>query len=43
LIRRSNASERLRLSALASSAGADHGWLDALMRIGAETEGRRRP
>jgi hypothetical protein len=38
LIRRSNASERTRLSALASEAGADLGWLDAMSSIGAERE-----
>ncbi|MGJ0427531.1 SIR2 family protein [Methylocystis sp.] len=38
LVRRSNASERVRLSALASDAKADLGWLDAIMKIGAEKE-----
>jgi len=42
LIRRSNASERVRLSALASNAGADLGWLDAIVAIGAEKERGRR-
>lgn len=35
-IRRSNPSERVRLSALASKTGADLGWLDAIIEIGAE-------
>lgn len=38
LIRRSNASERVRLSGLASAANADFGWLDAIVRIGTEKE-----
>lgn len=38
LIRRSNASERVRLAGLASAASADLGWLDAIMKIGAERE-----
>lgn len=42
LIRRSNASERVRLSALASDAKADLGWLDAIVKIGAEKERGRR-
>ncbi|MGF6226292.1 hypothetical protein QFZ27_000247 [Inquilinus ginsengisoli] len=42
LIRRSNTSERIRLSILASSKKADIGWLDAIMSIGAEKEGGRR-
>jgi SIR2-like domain len=36
--RRSNASERVRLSALASDANADLGWLDAIMKISTESE-----
>lgn len=42
LIRRSNTSERVRLSALASSANADLAWLDAIVKIGAEKEWARR-
>lgn len=42
LIRRSNASERARLSRLASDAKADLGWLDAIVRIGAEREHGRK-
>ena len=42
LIRRSNASERVRLSALASNAKADLGWLDAIVKIGAERDRERR-
>jgi hypothetical protein len=42
LIRRGNASERARLSALASAAKADLGWLDAVVKIGAEKERMRR-
>lgn len=42
LIRRSNMSERARLSALASAAKADLGWLDAIIKIGAEKEQERR-
>jgi hypothetical protein len=43
LFRRSNASERVRLAALASDAKADLGWLDAIMKIEIETErGSRR-
>ncbi|WP_448041107.1 SIR2 family protein [Bradyrhizobium liaoningense] len=38
LIRRSNASERVRLAGLASAANADLGWLDAIMKIGTERE-----
>jgi hypothetical protein len=38
LIRRSNASERVRLSGLASAANADFGWLDAIVKIGTEKE-----
>ena len=38
LFRRSNAGERVRLSALASGAKADLGWLDAIVKIGAEKE-----
>jgi SIR2-like domain len=38
LIRRSNTSERVRLSAVASDAQADLGWLDAIVKIGAEKE-----
>jgi hypothetical protein len=38
LIRRSNASERVRLAALASKTKADLGWLDAIVRTGAEKE-----
>lgn len=42
LIRRSNTSERVRLSAVASKAKADLAWLDAIVRIGAEKERTRR-
>ena len=42
LMRRSNASERVRLSGLASAANADLGWLDAIVKIGAEKERVRR-
>lgn len=42
LIRRSNASERVRLSTLASAAKADLGWLDAIVKIGTEKERVRR-
>lgn len=42
LIRRSNTSERVRLSALASDAGADLGWLDAIVSIGSEKERGRK-
>ena len=42
LIRRSNASERVRLSTLASAAKADLGWLDAIVKIGTEKERIRR-
>jgi hypothetical protein len=38
LIRRSNASERVRLSGVASAANADHDWLDAIIKIGSEKE-----
>ena len=42
LIRRSNSSERVRLSAVASGARADLGWLDAVIKIGTEKERGRR-
>jgi hypothetical protein len=42
LFRRSNMSERVRLSALASAANADLGWLDAIIKIGSEKEWERR-
>lgn len=42
LIRRSNAGERIRLSAIASDANADLGWLDAVVKIGVEKERGRR-
>lgn len=38
LIRRGNTSERIRLSGLASKAGADTGWLDAIAEIALERE-----
>jgi NAD-dependent SIR2 family protein deacetylase len=38
LVRRGNASERIRLSSLASKAGADTGWLDAIAEIALERE-----
>ncbi len=43
LIRRSNTSERIRLSELASKAKADLDWLDAILEIGAKKERGRRP
>ena len=43
LIRRSNASERVRLAALASEAQADLGWLDSIVKISSERERERRP
>jgi hypothetical protein len=42
LIRRSDANERVRLSALASKHKADLGWLDAIAAIAAESEQERR-
>ena len=42
LFRRSNASERVRLAELASAAGADSRWLDAMMVIGSERDRGRR-
>jgi hypothetical protein len=38
LFRRGNTTERVRLSELASKAGADHGWLDAITAISLERE-----
>lgn len=38
LVRRGNTSERVRLSKLASNAGADTGWLDAIAEIALERE-----
>ncbi len=38
LFRRSNASERVRLAALVSSAKADIGWLDAIVNVGSEKD-----
>lgn len=43
LFRRSNASERTHMAELASKAGADFGWLDAIIRISGENEYGRRP
>lgn len=43
LFRRSNASERIHLSTLASAAKADFGWLDAIVKISAETLRGRKP
>lgn len=40
--RRSNASERVRLAALASSAKADLDWLDAIVKIGVDREQGRK-
>ncbi|MBR0556953.1 SIR2 family protein [Ciceribacter sp. L1K23] len=40
--RRSNPGERVRLSALVSDAKAEVGWLDAIVRVCAETERGRR-
>ena len=42
LIRRSNTGDRIRLSALASDAKADVGWLDAIIKICSEKERERR-
>jgi hypothetical protein len=42
LIRRSDANERVRLSALASKQKAELGWLDAIATIAAESEQERR-
>jgi len=42
LVRRGNASERSRLSMLANAAKADVGWLEAIIRVGAERERVRR-
>jgi len=41
LIRRSNSSERTRLSALASKQKADLGWLDAIVAIASENDRER--
>ena len=38
LVRRGNTSDRIRLSSLASKAGADTGWLDAIAEIALERE-----
>lgn len=38
LVRRGNTSERVRLSSLASKAGADIGWLDAIADVALERE-----
>lgn len=38
LFRRGNTSERIRLSSLASKAGADTEWLDAIAEIALERE-----
>lgn len=38
LIRRGNAAERIRLSKMASDAKADLGWLDAIVKIGADRQ-----
>lgn len=42
IFRRSNASERVRLSALVSDATAEIGWLDAVVKICAEADLRRK-
>jgi hypothetical protein len=42
LFRRSNSSERLRLSALVSKANADLGWLDAIVGISVKADRRQR-
>lgn len=39
LVRRGNTSERIRISRLASKAGADIGWLDAITEVVLEREG----
>lgn len=41
LIRRSDPTERARLSSVASKHGADMGWLDAIIGVTRETAGRR--
>lgn len=41
--RRSNTSERVRLSALVSDAMAEIGWLDAIVKVCAEAERGRKP
>jgi hypothetical protein len=41
--RRSNASERVRLSALVSNAKAETEWLDAIVKICAEADRGRKP
>lgn len=41
--RRSNASERLRLSSLVSDAGAELGWLDAIVEICSRSDRGRQP
>lgn len=38
LVRRGNTSERVRLSSLASKAGADTGWLDSIVEIASERD-----
>jgi hypothetical protein len=43
LIRRSDPSERVRLSALISKSGADHGWHDAMIAISQEPGRRLKP
>lgn len=43
LFRRSNASERVRLSALVSDAKAEIGWLDAVVKVCAEADRGRKP
>lgn len=43
LFRRGNASERVRLSALVSDARAEIEWLDAIVKIYAETDQGRKP
>ena len=42
LLRRGNANERIRLSALASDARADPGWLDAILKIFREKDRGRK-
>ena len=43
LLRRSNPQETVRLAKLASTAGADMGWLDAIVKIRTKQEKKRTP
>jgi hypothetical protein len=42
LFRRGNTNEQMRISALASKANADVGWLDAIASVLAESDRERR-